>query len=60
MRCDEGEYDAPVTPERRVFRQKVVGRTKNRIVSKRTVYHDILSKTYEVEEADEQVHRLGC
>jgi hypothetical protein len=27
MRWDAGEYDAPVTPDRRVFRQKVVGRT---------------------------------
>ena len=26
-RKDEGEYDAPVTPERLVFLQKVVGRT---------------------------------
>src|SRR5271170_4479187 len=27
MRCEEGEYDAAVTPERFVLRQKVVGRT---------------------------------
>jgi hypothetical protein len=27
MRWDDGEYDAPVTPERRVLRQNVVGRT---------------------------------
>lgn len=27
MRWEAGEYDAPVTPDRRVFRQNVVGRT---------------------------------
>ena len=27
MRCEAGEYEGPVTPERRVLRQKVVGRT---------------------------------
>lgn len=27
MRCEDGEYDAAVTPERRVFFQNVVGRT---------------------------------
>jgi hypothetical protein len=27
IRCDDGEYEAPVTPERFVFRQNVVGRT---------------------------------
>ena len=27
MRCEEGEYDAPVTPERLVFFQNVLGRT---------------------------------
>ncbi len=29
MRCEAGEYEGPVTPERRVLRQKVVGRTAN-------------------------------
>jgi hypothetical protein len=27
IRCDEGEYEAPVTPDRLVLRQNVVGRT---------------------------------
>jgi hypothetical protein len=27
MRWDDGEYEAPVTPERLVLRQNVVGRT---------------------------------
>jgi len=27
IKWEEGEYDAPVTPDRRVLRQKVVGRT---------------------------------
>jgi hypothetical protein len=30
-RWDEGENEAPVTPERLVFRQKVVGRTLERL-----------------------------
>lgn len=29
IRWEEGEYDAPVTPDRVVFRQKVVGRTRS-------------------------------
>ena len=29
IKWEEGEYDAPVTPDRRVLRQKVVGRTSH-------------------------------
>jgi hypothetical protein len=28
IRWEDGEYDAPVTPDLRVLRQKVVGRTE--------------------------------
>lgn len=36
MRWDDGEYEAPVTPERRVLRQKVVGRTSRVLDAVRT------------------------
>ena len=32
MRCEEGEYEAAVTPERRVLRQNVVGRTVHGLI----------------------------
>lgn len=36
IRWEEGEYEAPVTPERLVFRQKVVGRTTHTFVYQHT------------------------
>lgn len=33
IRCDDGEYEAPATPDRFVFRQNVVGRTANIIIA---------------------------
>ena len=54
IRCDDGEYEAPATPDRFVFRQNVVGRTAKNIraciAGRKSVW------TYKVGEVGERVH----